>query len=100
MRTMLALRAERFVDQLGAGEKARVNVELLYGIRGVSGSRNCTGAPKRPSRRNDLRKRGFEPPLGCPNQLLRLARLPFRHFRSVGRMSRGRNPQYSRTIPP
>jgi hypothetical protein len=29
-----------------------------------------------------VRKRGFEPPLGCPNQLLRLARLPFRHFRN------------------
>jgi hypothetical protein len=29
-----------------------------------------------------VRKGGFEPPLDCSNQLLRLARLPFRHFRS------------------
>ena len=34
-----------------------------------------------------VRKRGFEPPLGCPNQLLRLARLPFRHFRVLQQIS-------------
>src|SRR3954452_16389025 len=34
-----------------------------------------------------VRKRGFEPPLGCPNQLLRLARLPFRHFRMLQQIS-------------
>src|SRR5436309_9192487 len=28
------------------------------------------------------RKWEFEPPLDCSNKLLRLARLPFRHFRS------------------
>jgi hypothetical protein len=28
-----------------------------------------------------VRKRGFEPPRGCPRQPLKLVRLPFRHFR-------------------
>jgi hypothetical protein len=31
-----------------------------------------------------VRKRGFEPPRGCPRQPLKLVRLPFRHFRVRG----------------
>src|SRR4051794_17776208 len=31
-----------------------------------------------------MRKRGFEPPRGCPRQPLKLVRLPFRHFRVRG----------------
>ena len=31
-----------------------------------------------------VRKRGFEPPRGCPRQPLKLVRLPFRHFRLRG----------------
>jgi hypothetical protein len=30
-----------------------------------------------------VRKRGFEPPRGCPRQPLKLVRLPFRHFREA-----------------
>jgi hypothetical protein len=43
---------------------------------------------KRPNeigpRRDMVRKRGFEPPRGCPRQPLKLVRLPFRHFRVRG----------------
>ena len=41
-----------------------------------------------------VRKRGFEPPLDCSNWLLRLARLPFRHFRTVVSLA-GQEPQYT-----
>ena len=34
-----------------------------------------------PAERRLVRKRGFEPPRGCPRQPLKLVRLPFRHFR-------------------
>ena len=30
-----------------------------------------------------MRPRGLEPPRGCPHQPLKLARLPFRHDRSI-----------------
>ena len=46
-----------------------------------------------------VRKRGFEPPLDCSNQLLRLARLPFRHFRTWAEICRGQERSVYRKPP-
>jgi hypothetical protein len=41
----------------------------------------CLDEARLKGERSLVRKRGFEPPRGCPRQPLKLVRLPFRHFR-------------------